>query len=58
VSLAVDEVAVVVISVGPEVVSLSVGEVLLEKTSKGLSVFESHCSIAPFHEIFELSFIP
>ena len=56
-SFPVNETAVIVVTVGPEVISFSIGEVLLEKASKSLSILKSHCSVAPFHEIFELSLV-
>jgi hypothetical protein len=57
VSFTVNETAMIVITVGPEVIAFAIGEVLLEKASKSLSVLKSHRSVAPFHEIFELSLV-
>ena len=56
-SFSVYETSVIVVSVGPEVISFSVGEVLLEIASKSLSILESHRSITPFHKILELSLV-
>jgi hypothetical protein len=57
VSFTVNETTMIVVTVGPEVIAFAIREVLLEKASKSLSILKSHRSVAPFHEIFELSLV-
>jgi hypothetical protein len=57
VTLAVDELPVVVVAVGPVVVSLAVGQVLPEGAGVGLSRLETHGSVAVLHEGLKLTLV-
>ena len=55
--LPIDKFTMIVIRVGPEVVTQTIRHILPEQTCIDLTALESYCPRTPLHVVFELTFI-